>query len=307
LRWQLYQDEDLPITVASVAAEAGNSLDRFLDPVQIEALRQRLTWKYPFAAATVEPAKTSVSELRRRVLEESETEVGHRLFLRRHKATLTVSGALSAAEIGTAHHLFLQFVSLDNVGSVDQLASEAERLERSGVLSGQEREALDLPRIAEFWQSGVGRQILTCRCAVHRELPFTVRMSGIELGEVVRHSGDSPGAHPSRALAEAIDSGRTGQSVRTDSQFIRLSELPDEFVVVQGVVDLAVIQPDSIWFLDFKTDDISGADGPQCATSYRPQLQLYSLAFERIYRRPVTQCWLHFLRPGRTIEFNFTS
>jgi hypothetical protein len=46
-----------------------------LSSEQIEAIRQRLTWTYPFAAATTEPAKASVSELRRRVLDETDTEV----------------------------------------------------------------------------------------------------------------------------------------------------------------------------------------------------------------------------------------
>jgi ATP-dependent exoDNAse (exonuclease V) beta subunit len=34
---------------------------------------------------------------------------------------------------------------------------------------------------------------------------------------------------------------------------------------------------------------------------YQPQLNLYARALERIYRKPVTECWLHFLSRGVTV------
>ena len=39
-----------------------------------------------------------------------------------------------------------------------------------------------------------------------------------------------------------------------------ISGLADDFFVVQGFVDLAVILPDQVWLLDFKTDAVSGAE-----------------------------------------------
>jgi ATP-dependent exoDNAse (exonuclease V) beta subunit len=34
---------------------------------------------------------------------------------------------------------------------------------------------------------------------------------------------------------------------------------------------------------------------------YEPQLKLYAKALSRIYSRPVTNCWLHFLTARKTI------
>jgi ATP-dependent exoDNAse (exonuclease V) beta subunit len=34
------------------------------------------------------------------------------------------------------------------------------------------------------------------------------------------------------------------------------------------------------------------------ARAYQPQVELYRRALERIYRRPVTRVWLHFLQPN---------
>jgi len=91
------------------------------------------------------------------------------------------------------------------------------------------------------------------------------------------------------------------QQSRADLEALELSVnagLPDdEFVVVQGVADLAVILPEAIWLVDFKTDRVSAGELPERARLYAPQLKLYARALSQIYRRPVTECWLYFLRP----------
>jgi ATP-dependent helicase/nuclease subunit A len=76
----------------------------------------------------------------------------------------------------------------------------------------------------------------------------------------------------------------------------------EEFVIVQGVIDLAVVMPEEIWVLDFKTDQFAEADLEEKVRLYRPQLSLYALAIARIYGRPVTRRWLHFFALSRTVE-----
>ena len=72
-------------------------------------------------------------------------------------------------------------------------------------------------------------------------------------------------------------------------------------MVVQGVVDLAVIQSEEITLLDFKTDHASGAQLKTTAKLYAPQLQLYAQALSLIYRRPVSACWLYFLAAHQAV------
>jgi ATP-dependent helicase/nuclease subunit A len=76
----------------------------------------------------------------------------------------------------------------------------------------------------------------------------------------------------------------------------------DEFIVVQGIADLVVVSPAELWLLDFKTDQVREAGLNEKVKAYRPQLELYALALSRIYRRPVSERWLHFLSLGRTIR-----
>ena len=50
-----------------------------------------------------------------------------------------------------------------------------------------------------------------------------------------------------------------------------------------------------IWLVDFKTDELASSEVEVKTKLYAPQLKLYALALARIYRRPVTECRLHFL------------
>jgi ATP-dependent helicase/nuclease subunit A len=77
--------------------------------------------------------------------------------------------------------------------------------------------------------------------------------------------------------------------------------LEAEFVVVQGVADLAVLLPGEIWLVDFKTDEITANELREKKRLYEPQLKLYALALEKIYSRPVTERWLHFLSARKTV------
>jgi ATP-dependent helicase/nuclease subunit A len=78
-------------------------------------------------------------------------------------------------------------------------------------------------------------------------------------------------------------------------------ELEDEFVIVQGVADVAVILAKEIWLLDYKTDRVTASGLDARVEIYRPQLSLYARALERIYGRPVTERRLHFLSCGITV------
>jgi len=51
----------------------------------------------------------------------------------------------------------------------------------------------------------------------------------------------------------------------------------------------------------FKTDDACGHELEAKRADHEPQLRLYALALGRIYRRPVTESWMHFLALRRTV------
>ena len=122
--------------------------------------------------------------------------------------------------------------------------------------------------LADFWSSDTGKKIRGKAAFVKRELPFTASFVPDELDKAF-------GAEP--------------------------SSLKDEFIIVQGVADLVALMPREIWLVDFKTDAVSAKDLPEKTEFYSPQLKLYAQALEKIYSRPVTNCWLHFLAARKTV------
>jgi len=78
--------------------------------------------------------------------------------------------------------------------------------------------------------------------------------------------------------------------------------LEGEKVLLQGVVDCALLEPDGITVVDFKTDYVTEETIAQRAEYYRPQLETYSEALSRIYEQPVKAKYLYFFRLNRYVK-----
>jgi ATP-dependent helicase/nuclease subunit A len=248
---------------------AADQMELFSQPAGAQSLLQRLTWTYPYANATRETAKTSVTAVRRKLADASELEASQETY--GAGPTLIRAAArnseLTAAEIGNAHHRFLQLASLENLHTTSGVEQEAQRLLAIGMLSNAEVAALNATSMARFWSGGLGHRLRAHVAFVERELAFTMRLGH---DDVASHG-------------------------------LGVTMPASEFLVVQGVVDLAVLLPHEIWVVDFKTDVLTEADLPAKTTRYAPQLQMYALALARIYQKPVRQCWLHFFTIGETV------
>jgi len=282
--WAVQDDRALASTPANGSpAEATCPSPRELDLSVWSDLEQRFDRLYPFSTSTRLPAKTSVSTLRQRALPADQEEAASTAFShlqRRPPAApaslLAKSGQGSVAriqapavDIGIAHHQFLQLVALARADTEEHLIQEGERLVQQGAFQQEDLQLLDFRAIAAFWNSSLGRRIRQQSAWVKRELPFTFRLGAAELAALT-------GATP-----EAV--------------------APDDFVVVQGIADLAVVLPKEIWLVDFKTDQIT-ADEPLAGKGYEQQLRLYARGLSLIFNRPVTEAWLHFLSADKSVR-----
>ena len=77
--------------------------------------------------------------------------------------------------------------------------------------------------------------------------------------------------------------------------------LKDEQILLQGVVDCALVEPDGITVLDFKTDFVTRETMAERAAHYRPQVLAYANALSRIYKKPIKEALLYFFRLGEFI------
>jgi len=135
-------------------------------------------------------------------------------------------------------------------------------------------DVVDSVRQMPFWQEA------HAGAEVHVEVPFGVRLSGPEWGPGTA-SGWSPGSSdPGSPKAQ-----------------------PSIPVVLRGVIDVVYLADDGWRVLDYKSDQLDGMVDvdAQLLARYRPQLEQYRHAWERVTSAKVTSAGLVALRQKRAI------
>lgn len=156
----------------------------FLTDEAIDAIR----YVYPYTDSAL-PAKVSVSELK-------ETASGAEVVFEVAKVTrapkfLTGSTPKTAAQIGTANHLFLQFCDFDHVLQ-NGIPAEIERLKTRRMLDQTQLSLLDEAGLHTFFESELFARMRKSK-ALYREQRFSVQagaeLLGGEAGETVLLQG----------------------------------------------------------------------------------------------------------------------
>ena len=236
----------------------------------IEQLLDRIDRQYPYLAATLQRATASAT-----ALNFAHRRPAYPKPQRPDAASKPAKGRTrNAISRGLTYHQLLQLLDPRECTSRDRVQQAAARLVELGSLKDVELETVELDPIVAFWTSEVGTAIRGKeQHQLRRELPFTMRLT---IGELTKIGFDFP-AGP--------------QTV-------------EEPLIVRGIVDLAVIEPESIWLLDFKSDDLAEEEIPERTDHHSAQLSLYRQALQDIYHRRVTRTWIHFLVPSRTVELS---
>ena len=91
--------------------------------------------------------------------------------------------------------------------------------------------------------------------------------------------------------------------VRAGDIYPELSDLAkDQTVIVQGAVDCMFKEGDHIVIIDFKTDRTT--DEEFLLKHYSEQLKTYSIAAEKMFGLPVSECYIYSLHMSKTIKVN---
>lgn len=76
----------------------------------------------------------------------------------------------------------------------------------------------------------------------------------------------------------------------------------DDQILLQGIVDCAIIDEDEIIIIDFKTDYVNPSNLAEKIKLYRSQVQAYAGALSKIFEKPVTGSYLYFFSSEQLIE-----
>ena len=98
---------------------------------------------------------------------------------------------------------------------------------------------------------------------------------------------------------------RTGDHVLREFKFSILDDasqygddLEGEHVLLQGVVDCALVESDGITVVDFKTDYVTRDTIDEVTQRYRPQVETYADALRRIFELPIKEKALYYFHIG---------
>ncbi|MDI6709420.1 MAG: helicase-exonuclease AddAB subunit AddA [Bacillota bacterium] len=241
------------------------------DAATLQAAARVLDWTYPLPAATVLPAKVTVTEVQGRfaALQAEEGGPADRTFstpVSSRPRFLLSKGALTGPERGAAWHAVMQHLDLqrplDAADIADQLAAMVSR----ELLLPAQAAAVDSEAVAAFFASPLGLRVRAAR-GVWRELPFSLALPATEI------YGD------------------------------RAAGLTGEAVLVQGIIDCLIEEENGqLVLIDFKTERARPGDTGTVKARYEGQLALYARAVKGILGRPVAQRYLYLFSLGEEIE-----
>ena len=133
-----------------------------------------LTFRYPYQRETTLPAKLTATQLKGRALDQEIAEDAyHTPYIRplvQPKFRREKKG-LTPAERGTATHLVLQYLDLQNL----DVPGQVEKLRLESKLTAEQAAAVDVPALRRFLESPLAEEMRQAETAA-REYRFTVLM-----------------------------------------------------------------------------------------------------------------------------------
>lgn len=254
---------DLPAKTAAVAAGTEPPLKE--PSIDVQAIADRLAFRYSHAAAQTVPSKLTATQIKGRELDREADDGAPKedfAHLKLRKPSLIRNGkALTPAQKGTAVHQAMQYLDFSKTDGLDQIREELERMVRDAFLTPGQAAAVDPEKLLRVFEGPLGQMIRSAD-RVLREFKFSI------LTPAERWYPEAAG----------------------------------EKVLLQGVTDCCLFRDGSITVVDFKTDRIRPGQEGEAGEKYRPQLEAYASALSRIFGLPITKMYLYFFETDSLTE-----
>jgi len=258
------------------AATAKSSRSKQTESELLNRIKKSLSWRYQFSGIALLPAKRSVTQLTHHTDEYVKFDYSRALEQKPRVVSLADSiGAIDARLIGTATHLLISKLDLTKSVTAEAIEHLKAQLIAEQAINKMVAEHIDTKSVMKFFESELGQTVLDANSTVWREWPFTFALPASKWKEFM-------------------------------NQWTRAERRPttDDFIIIQGIIDMLVKTPDGLLVIDFKTDAVTAEEAPQRAEFYRQQLDLYAEAAAAILNYKSIAKWLYFLTPGCAVEIN---
>ncbi len=224
-------------------------IDKLKDDLRFEYKHQYLQGLY---------AKTSVSELKMKAMEESNEEA-FRLFEETEAKEyvpefIEAAGEVSGTTRGNAYHRVMELMDFTKVPQMDIIWQDMEQLAEEKVLDSLYLSLIRKDKLDAFLQSDLARRMKNAQeeGRLYREQPFVY---GLEAS-------------------------------RVDAKFPK-----EEKVLIQGIIDAYFEEEGELVIVDYKTDRIKHP--LELVSRYKEQLKYYKEALERLTQKRVKEMILY--------------
>lgn len=236
-------------------------------------IKESLNRQYQFGDSHLIAAKSSVTALTHRDDEYVKFDYSGTLSSKPEILKEQTEDIPESRQIGTASHLIISQLDLSKPVEMQEIEHVKEKLISGNYLAETIVRHIKMEAIAGFFESDLGRLALDKKNKVFREWPFTF--------------AENVTSHESPAAAVREHGGRVTN---------------DDFIIVQGIIDMLIQTPDGLIIVDFKTDKVTKGQVHSRAELYRGQLELYGRAAESILNSKTISKWLYFLTPQIEVE-----
>lgn len=226
-----------------------------------------LRWNYAKQASTKLQVNISISEIKRKWQQESGLLEGEQQW----EMTMPMpkfekeEKKLTAAEVGTATHTFMERCDLRKKYTKKEIQKEIEILVEQNVLSEKEAKAINQLELLTFFESDFAQRIRNAD-SIKKEKCFSMLVKAKEI-------------FPEKEYASVEDS-----------------------VVIDGIIDCFFEEQNEIVLVDYKTDRLWGEKtASTLKQQYEIQMKLYQKALERATGKKVKEVYLYSFALGKSL------
>ncbi len=243
-----------------------------MDKTIMEEVNRRLSYRYPLKASTILKSNISVSDLKRKNIEEDyEVEEVYKEKVIITPKFIQERKGLTPAERGTAVHFVMKKIDLNRVSSVKEIEEQLQELFDGEFLLKEELKAINPYKILNFFKSNLGTKMLELNeigKKIYIEVPFYTEISSLEIDNT-------------------LDDKYKYEKVR-----------------LQGIIDCFFEYNEDLILLDYKTDYVKDGDEDALKEKYKKQLDYYSDAIFKMTGKKVKYKYLYSFSLEKEIQID---
>ena len=246
--------------------------DRVYDPEMKERLKEQFDYRYPYEEERGRKMKFTVSELKKSIymketMQEENVPDGEFLYEEPEVVPLLPrflqeEEEKGGAARGTAYHRVLELLDFTAEYDAKSLKEAIESFREQGKITEETGKMIRVKDFLSFFDTSARKRMAeSARCGkLYKEQPFVLGVPASELYE----------------------------------------QKTEEWILVQGIIDVYFEEEDGLVVLDYKTDRVS--DEKELVNKYHAQLDYYAKALEQLTEKKVKEKLIYSFALGKEIR-----